>query len=239
MEVIPAIDLRAGRVVRLYQGDFDRETVYSHDPVAVALRWQEAGAPRIHIVDLDGALAGRPVNQEEVEAIAARVSIPLQLGGGVRDLDTAKRVVGMGVQRVVFGTAAIHDPGMVRAACENLGADAVVVAVDARDGRVTARAWTEHVAEDAAMLVESMAEVGIKRFIYTDIASDGTMEGPNVEAVAALMERVDIPIISSGGIGSMADLDRLEEVGVEGVIVGSALYEGAIDLHEAVERFAR
>lgn len=237
MEVIPAIDLRRGQVVRLYQGDFDRETVYSHDPVAVALRWQEAGATRIHVVDLDGAKAGRPVNLDIIKEIAAKVSVPLQVGGGVRDVLTAKRLLQVGVQRVVFGTAAIYDPDMVRRACETLRAEAVVVGVDARDGKVAVRAWSETLSVGAEKLVESMAAMGVRRFIYTDIATDGTLKGPNVDAVAALMKATGVSIICSGGIGSMDDLARLAEMGVEGAIVGSAIYQGAIDLCEAVKRF--
>ena len=237
MEVIPAIDLRGGRVVRLYQGDFSQETVYSDDPVAVALRWQEAGAPRIHVVDLEGAKAGRLVNGDALEAIAARVSVPLQVGGGVRDLDTAAKVVRMGVQRVVFGTAAVRDPGLVRAACKALGSEAVVVGVDARDGKVAVRGWSETASVVAEELVKSMAGVGVGRFIYTDISTDGTLVGPNVEAVAALNEAAGTPIIYAGGIASMEDLERLAKAGVEGAIVGIALYSGAINLAEAVKRF--
>ena len=237
MEVIPAIDLLGGRVVRLYQGDFRQETVYSDDPVAVALRWQEAGAPRIHVVDLDGAKAGHPVNLATVKAIAARVSVPLQVGGGIRDVITAKRLLLAGAQRVVVGTAAIYDPDMVRTACEELGPEAVVVGVDARDGKVAVQGWSEPASVAAEELVKVMAEAGVRRFIYTDIATDGTLAGPNVEAVAALMEAVDVPIIASGGIGSMEDLARLGKTGVEGAILGMALYRGAIDLREAVKRF--
>ena len=237
MEVIPAIDLRGGRVVRLYQGDFNRETVYSEDPVAVALRWQQAGAPRIHVVDLDGAKTGHPVNADAVKRIASRVAVPLQVGGGVRDLDTAKRLLGMGVRRVVFGTVAVRDPNLVREACEDLGADAVVVGVDARGGEVAVQGWSETASMGTEALIKAMAKVGVRRFIYTDIAADGTLSGPDVGSVAALMKAVGMPIISSGGIGSMEDLERLAETGVEGVIVGRALYTGAIDLSEAVKRF--
>ena len=237
MEVIPAIDLRGGRVVRLYQGDFDQETVYSDDPVAVALRWQEAGAPRIHIVDLDGAKAGRLVNADALETIAARVSVPLQVGGGIRDLDTATMLSRMGVQRVVFGTAAVRDPHLVSMACDKLGPEAVVVSLDARDGNVAVQGWSETASVAAEELVKSMAQAGVRRFIYTDISADGTLVGPNVEAVAALMEAASTPIICAGGIASMDDLERLAEVGVEGAIVGIALYRGTIDLAEAVKRF--
>ncbi len=237
MEVIPAIDLRAGRVVRLYQGDFHQETVYSEDPVAVALQWQKDGAPRIHIVDLDGAVAGRPVNMSAVKEIAAQVTIPLQVGGGIRDMLTAKSLLHVGVERVVLGTAAIYDPDMVRTACDDLGVEAVVVAVDARSGKIAVRGWLETVEMATENLVMAMAEKGVRRFIYTDIATDGTLLGPNVDGAVALMKAAGVSIICSGGIGSMADLERLAKTGIEGVIVGSALYQGAINLEEAVRRF--
>ncbi len=237
MEVIPTIDLRGGRVVRLYQGDYDRETAYSDDPVAVALRWEEAGAPRIHVVDLDGAATGSPVNLGIVEDIVARVALPVQLGGGIRDMATAERVLSMGVQRVVFGTAAIRDPALVKDACLKLGAEHIVVGIDARDGKVAVQGWTESSDATATELARSMADAGVARFIYTDIGVDGTLAGPNIQAVADLMKAVGKPIISAGGIGSLADLENLAQVGVEGAILGSALYRGAVDLSEAVRRF--
>ncbi len=237
MEVIPAIDLRDGKVVRLYQGDFRQETVFSDDPVAVALRWQELGAPRIHVVDLDGARSGRLGNMEVVEAIAARVKIPLQVGGGVRDLISVERLVRMGAQRVVLGTAAVRDSRLVRFACNTLGRDTVVVGLDARDGKVTVQGWSQKSDVNVIDLAKTMVGLGVGRFIYTDVATDGTLTGPNVQAVAALKEATGTPIIASGGVSSLQDLERLAEVGVEGVIVGSALYRGLLDLREAVKRF--
>ena len=237
MEIIPAIDLRGGQVVRLYQGDFRQETVYSGDAVAVALEWQQAGVPRIHVVDLDGARTGRLVNLEAIEAIAAKVTVPLQVGGGIRDLNAMAKLVQAGVQRVVLGTAAVRDPGLVRFACQALGPEAVVVGLDARDGKVAVQGWSQAVEREVQSLAVAMAALGVLRFIYTDIATDGTMSGPNVEAVAALIQATGAHIIASGGVRSMEDLARLADVGVEGVIVGSALYRGAIDLQEAVKRF--
>jgi len=235
--VIPSIDLRGGRVVRLYQGDYDREITYSDDPVAVALRWENAGAPRIHVVDLDGATTGLPVNLAIVEEIVSRVGLPVQVGGGIRDMVTAERLLSTGVQRVVFGTAAIRDPALVRDACRKLGAEHIVVGIDARDGRVAVQGWTESSDATAADLANSMAVAGVARFIYTDIGVDGTLAGPNLQAVIDLMKAVGKPIISAGGIGSLADLEQLDQVGVEGVILGSALYRGRVDLSEAVRRF--
>ncbi len=237
MEVIPAIDLRGGQVVRLYQGDFRQETIYSSDPVAVALAWQKAGAPRLHVVDLDGARTGRLVNLEALEAIAAKVTVPLQVGGGIRDLNAVAELVRAGVQRVVLGTAAVRDPGLVRFACEALGSEAVVVGLDARDGKVVVQGWSQLVEREVQELAVAMTSLGVRRFIYTDIATDGAMAGPNVDAVAALIRATSAHIIASGGVRSLEDLGRLAETGVEGAIVGSALYRDAIDLAEAVRRF--
>ncbi len=237
MEVIPAIDLRGGQVVRLYQGDFRRETRYSQDPVRTALEWQEAGAPRIHIVDLDGAKEGSPANLDVVGRIAESASVPLQFGGGIRTLEAAREVAGLGVQRIVFGTAAVKDPTLVSDACRELGTDAVIVGVDARQGRVAVRGWLEAAPVTPQQLMEEIAALGVGRFIYTDIASDGTLAGPSFEAIAVLVEAIGVPIVASGGVASIEDLERLAALGVEGAIVGSALYTGAIDLQEAVGRF--
>lgn len=238
MEVIPAIDLRMGRVVRLYQGDFSKETVYSDAPVDVALRWQASKAPRIHIVDLDGAVTGRLANFDILKEIVAAVDIPVQVGGGIRDLDTALELIHIGIQRVVFGTVAVRDPSLVKSACDALGRDAVVVGVDVRGAKVAVDGWVDTVSENASRLVKNMAQLGVNRFIYTDIAADGTLGGPSVNKVIALMQETNANIIASGGIGSMKDLRRIGDVGVEGVIVGRALYTGMIDLGEAVKQFA-
>ena len=240
MEVIPAIDLRGGRVVRLYQGDFSQETVYSEDPAATALEWQGAGAPRVHVVDLDGAREGRMVNVDAIRAIAHSLDIPVQVGGGIRDVMTAKKLIhSSGVERVVFGTVAIYSPDTVKTACEELGSEAVIVGVDARDGNVAVRAWSETVAMSAEDLIRAMMEINVHRFIYTDITVDGTLAGPNLSAVAALVEKVPAHIMYSGGIGIMKDVEQLEGLGVEGVIVGRALYTGDVDMEEAVRRFGR
>ena len=237
MEVIPAIDLREGRVVRLYQGDFQRETVFSEDPVSVAVDWQAAGAPRIHIVDLDGARSGALVNLGVVGRIAAQVTVPLQMGGGIRTLDTALKVVRTGVERIVLGTAAVRDPKLVSQVCETLGREAVVVGVDARDGRVAVQGWSESASITAKELMQEMVALGVGRFVYTDIARDGTLQGPNLQAIEALVKELAVPIVAAGGIASMEDLERVAQIGVEGVIVGSALYRGVVDLRQAVERF--
>ncbi len=236
MEVIPTIDLRHGRVVRLYQGDFKRETVYSQDPVQVAQEWEKAGAPRIHVVDLDGARNGSPANLDVVGRVAASVKVPLQVGGGIRTLDTARSVTGLGVARIVLGTAAVRDSKLVREACQTLGPEAVVVGVDARDGKVVIQGWLESAPVAAEELISEMAALGVGRFIYTDVGRDATLTGPNFQAIAARMEEIEKPIIAAGGIASVEDLERLAALGVEGAIVGMALYTGAIDLREAIER---
>ena len=236
MEVIPAIDLRRGQVVRLFQGDFQKETVYSRDPVQIAQKWAKAGAPRIHIVDLEGARNGSPVNLDAVGRIADSVAPPLQMGGGIRTVDTARNVTSLGVPRIVLGTAAVRDSKLVREVCQTLGPEAVVVGVDARDGKVVIEGWLERASVAAEELMREMAALGVGRFIYTDVSRDATLTGPNFEAIATLMEEIKKPIIAAGGIASMEDLERLAALGVEGAIVGVALYTEAIDLQEAIER---
>ena len=238
MEVIPAIDLKDGACVRLYQGDFEQTTVFSTDPAETALRWQSAGAPRIHVVDLDGSRSGIPANLESIRAIADAVSVPLQVGGGVRTVETAQALLEAGVERVVLGTAAVEDPGLVQELCRRWGAERVVVAVDARKGRVAIRGWTEDTPVDATELVKEMAVLGPQRFLYTDISRDGTMTAPNFGAVAAMVQNTGLAIIASGGVTSLDDLRRLAQTGAEAAIVGRALYEGSLDLAEAIEASA-
>lgn len=234
MEVIPAIDLRGGRCVRLFQGDYARETVYSDDPVEVALRWQEMGAVRLHVVDLDGAAQGEPVNLEVVASIAGSIWTPLQLGGGIRSIETIERAIAMGAGRVVLGTSAVADPGLVESACQRFGPDALIVGVDARDGLVATRGWHESSDVTAIDLVHQMAALGVRRFVYTDISRDGTMTSPNFQAVEELMNGAGFAVIASGGVSTIDHLRQLAALGVEGAIVGKALYEGAIDLREAI-----
>lgn len=237
MEVIPAIDLKGGRCVRLYQGDYERETVFSEDPVAVARRWCRLGARRLHVVDLDGALEGTPANEDVVRQILRSVHIPVQLGGGIRNLPTLHKLKGWGVDRFVLGTAAIEDPAFVETACREYP-DAVVVALDARDGKVAIKGWLEDTNVEAVALAQRMAEVGVPRFLYTDIARDGTSTEPNFGAIARMREAAGRPIIASGGVARLEHLQRLQELGVEAAIVGRALYTGAIELPAALEAVA-
>ena len=239
LEVIPAIDLKGGRCVRLYQGDFQREEVFSQDPVAVALGWQEQGAPRLHIVDLDGAALGRPMNLEAIKRIAGAVDVPLQVGGGVRDLDVAGELLGSGVQRVVLGTSAVEAPDFVSRALESFGPEAVVVSVDARDGRVALWGWKEQVEVPALEHLARMGRTGVRRFVYTDISRDGTLTEPNFSAVAEAVAHTGLPILAAGGIATVEHLVRLAALGVEGAIIGRALYTGAISLPSALEAVAK
>jgi phosphoribosylformimino-5-aminoimidazole carboxamide ribotide isomerase len=234
MEVIPAIDLRGGRCVRLYQGDFGRETVFSEDPLAVARQWQQQGATRLHLVDLDGAAQGNPVNLDIIAAIVAQSEIPVQVGGGVRSSATAEKLLSLGVERVVIGTAAVRNPDLVRQLCQGGGSPRVVVAVDARDGLVAVQGWLEETSVTAVELGQRMAELGVARLLYTDISRDGTLSEPNFSANAQLVESTGLAILASGGVASLDHITELARIGAEGVIVGRALYTGDLELPAAI-----
>ena len=236
MEVIPAIDMRGGRCVRLYQGDYDRETVFSDDPASVALEWQELGAPRLHVVDLDGAATGVQANLDALRLICEAVSVPIQTGGGIRDMDSARRVLDMGVQRFILGTSAVEEPSLVERACSRFGAEAVVVGVDARDGMAAIRGWRETTSVSALDLIRSMTGLGARRFVYTDISRDGTLSSPNFGAIEDIARGCDVSLVVSGGVSSPEHVERLASLGVEGVIIGRALYTGDVDLREAIAR---
>ena len=234
MEVIPSIDIRAGRCVRLYQGDYDRETVYDEDPVSVADRWQEAGATTLHVVDLDGARSGEQTNLPVIERIAARLRIDLQVGGGVRTVEIAERLLGLGARRVVFGTTAVREPEVVDAALARFG-DAVAVGIDARDGKATTDGWRNAAPVDALALARDMAGRGVTRIIYTDIAVDGTLTQPNYVGMAEMVAAAGpAEVIASGGVATIDHLRELSRTGVVGTIVGRSLYAGTIDLAEAI-----
>ena len=234
MEIIPAIDLKGGRCVRLYQGDYSRETIFSDNPVEVARHWQSLGAQRLHIVDLDGAAKGKPQHSLIIESIAHSVQVPLQLGGGLRSIDAIAQAFDLGVARVVIGTAAVEDQTLVQEACRRFG-NLIIVGIDARDGYVATRGWKEGTKVTATELAWRMAHVGVGRFIYTDIARDGTLTEPNFDAIAELVKQVEVPVIAAGGISSIEHLERLSQIGVEGAIVGRALYTGNIDLKRALD----
>jgi phosphoribosylformimino-5-aminoimidazole carboxamide ribotide isomerase len=236
MLVIPAIDLKQGHCVRLEQGLMDKDTVYSTDPAAQALKWQEAGAELLHIVDLDGAFDGVPRNREAIEAIVAALDIPTQLGGGIRDLDTVEAYLSLGLSRVILGTVAKENPQLVRQACEKFPGR-IVVGIDARDGLVAVRGWAEVTEKKAVDLAREFEGMGVAAIIYTDIARDGMMQGPNLNATGALADAVSIPVIASGGVSSMEDIRNLKELearGVCGAITGKAIYSGALNLRDAI-----
>ncbi len=235
MEILPAIDLRNGHCVRLTQGDYDRETVFDDDPVGVAKRWLDQGARRLHVVDLDGARDGVRGNADAVAAIVQAVDIPIQLGGGVRDAVEAHRLIDIGVDRVIIGTAAIEAPDEVRAVVDDIGTEHVIVGIDAKDGMVQTRGWHETSKVTAIDLASQMVEIGVRRFIYTDTSRDGTLTHPNFDAVAELSDNLRYPIIVAGGIASIDDLVGLAKMGVESAISGMAIYSGALDLKCAIE----
>lgn len=234
MIIIPAIDLKGGRCVRLTQGRMDAETVYSTNPAEVALRWEAAGASLIHLVDLDGAVEGNAKNLEVIKDIVRAVKTPVQVGGGIRDMRTAALYLDtVGVRRVIVGTAALTTPGFI----EELGAKypgRVVVGIDAKDGRVAIKGWVEVTDERASALAKRLEGAGAACIIYTDIARDGMLNGPNVAATKELAESVNIPVIASGGISSIKDIESYAGVPLEGIIVGKALYAGNFELKDAI-----
>ena len=234
MEVIPAIDLIDGRCVRLYQGDYSRETVYSDDPVEVALRWERLGARRIHVVDLDGARAGSPQNLDVISRIADAVRLPVQMGGGVRTIESVREVIDSGVDRVMLGTVAVRDPAIVTSACEQFGAETILVAIDSRDGNVAVSGWTDGSETSATDLLRLMMDAGVRTFLCTDISRDGTLAGPDYDLMRSLVAIAGNGVIAAGGIASIDHLRDLAYIGVGGAVIGRALYTGDIDLAEAV-----
>ena len=236
MIVIPAIDLKGGRCVRLVQGDLARETVYGEDPVAMARRWQSEGAERLHLVDLDGAVAGKPAHLAVLRAVATALSIPVQFGGGVRTRDDARAVFDAGAERLILGTVALEAPALLAELARDF-AGRVYVALDARDGRVATRGWTETSAVEATTAARECKTRGAAGLLFTDIARDGTGHGVNVAATVALAEAASLPVIASGGVASLGDVRALRAVaarGIEAVIIGRALYTGAVALRDAI-----
>jgi len=236
--IIPAIDIRGGRCVRLLQGDFRRETVYSGDPVEVARRWAAKGAERIHVVDLDGSREGRPVNDAVIGRILSSVDVPVELGGGIRELGTVDFYLGMGVRWVILGTAALKNRDFVVEACRR-HPGRVILGIDAREGKVAVEGWTEATGADALEVARQYEGLGLAALVYTDIGRDGMESGVNVPATERLARRIGIPVIASGGVAGIGDIDRLLAAacpGILGVITGKALYTGALDLEEAIAR---
>lgn len=236
MLVIPAIDLKGGQCVRLYQGDMDRATVYSDDPIATALKWQNEGAERLHVVDLDGAISGASVNTPVIQQICQTLTIPVQVGGGIRTLDAVEHLLTHGVSRVILGTVAYRQPDVVATACQRFPGR-ITVGIDARAGRVAIQGWTEATELDAITLAKRCADMGVSEIVYTDIARDGTEQGVNLDATLTLAQAVSLPVIASGGVANLQDIERLaplHQEGIAGVIVGRALYTGAVQLAEAI-----
>ncbi len=235
MQVIPAIDLRGGFCVRLRQGDYAQETIFGEDPAAMAAHWEADGATRIHLVDLDGAKSGKPVNVESVRAILGRVKVPCQLGGGVRDEATIATWLDAGVERVIVGTQALKDPEWFRAMARKYPSQ-LVLGLDARDGRVATEGWLDVSSVEATALADQFDDLPLGGVVYTDIACDGMLAGPNLAATEALARRLKTPVIASGGVSTLEDLAHLAALPVEACIVGRALYEGRFRLREARER---
>ena len=235
MEVIPAIDIRGGRAVRLFQGDYDRETVFNDSPVDAARKWLDMGVARLHVVDLDGAKTGEQVNIDYVARISALSHVPVQLGGAIRTVEAARRAIDAGVHRVIVGTAALENENFVGELCDRIGPDRVVVGVDARNGYVAVRGWTEESGTPVRELISRMETSGVRRIIYTDISRDGTRTEPNFQQVEELLVATPLKILVAGGVSRIEHLRRLAEMGVEGAIIGTAAYTGDIDMRVAIQ----
>ena len=236
MIIYPAIDIRGGRCVRLTEGRFDAETVFADDPAEMALKWAGMGAEFLHLVDLDGALAGEGKNVPVIERILQSVNIPVQLGGGIRNLETIEKLLALGVTRLILGSAAVNNPQLVEEACKKYPGH-IAVGIDAKNGEVAIEGWGKGSGVAATELAKQMAAYGVETIIYTDISRDGMLSGVNVEATAALARACGVPIIASGGVASLEDIRRVKAVesdGVQGCIIGKAIYNGAVDLKAAL-----
>lgn len=236
MEIIPAIDLRHGSCVRLFQGDYSREEVFHVDPVAVAQRWLKCGAALIHVVDLDGAAEGALVNMDTIDRIMSIPGLRVEIGGGIRTYEDADWLVSKGAERVILGTVAVEEPELVQRMVEAFG-DAIVVSLDARDGRIATRGWLVDTQVDVSELCTAMRAAGVARFIYTDVRRDGTLTEPNFDAIQRLVENVDAPVVAAGGITTLAHVERLQAAGTAGAILGRSIYTGSIDLREAIDLY--
>ncbi len=236
MEIIPAVDIRGGKCVRLYQGDYNKETVFDDDPVTAALTWYSQGAKWLHIVDLDGAAVGEPQNMGVVEEIMKESGLLIELGGGIRQEKVAEKLLKQGVSRIILGTTAIENQELVKKLCHQFG-EAIAVSLDARDGKIAIHGWQKDTVFEILQLSREMVGAGVRRLIYTDIKRDGTLTEPNFDMITKLLNEANVPIIVAGGLSRLEHLGRLKELGAEGAIVGQALYTGDIDLGEAIINF--
>ncbi|MCR4435198.1 MAG: 1-(5-phosphoribosyl)-5-[(5-phosphoribosylamino)methylideneamino]imidazole-4-carboxamide isomerase [Clostridiales bacterium] len=234
MKVYPAIDVQNGKCVRLVQGNFNNVTVYSDDPVDMALQWERLGAEYLHVVDLDGARTGQPQNIAVISEMAVNLGIPLQVGGGIRTIEMIEIILCKGIQRIILGTSAVKDPNLVKNAVKTFENN-IVIGIDARDGMVAIEGWAKTSEFTAVGFAKKMEELGAKTIIYTDISKDGTLSGPNLKAMEEMVNSVKIEVIASGGVSTLQDIKNLREIGMHGVIIGKALYTGDIDLREAIE----
>lgn len=233
MHIYPAIDISGGRCVRLIQGIRQQETIYGEDPVEIAQKWMNEGAKRLHVVDLDAAFDDNSYNADIIRKIASTVSIPIQMGGGLRSLDRVHRIFDMGIKRAILGTAAIEKPDFVEEAVSLYG-DRIAIGIDAKDGKVAIKGWTEKSEFDAIALALKMKEIGVRTVVYTDISRDGMLTGANIEATARLIESTGLDVIASGGISSLDDIVKLKDISASGVIIGKALYNGNLRLNDAL-----
>ncbi|MFP4697621.1 MAG: 1-(5-phosphoribosyl)-5-[(5-phosphoribosylamino)methylideneamino]imidazole-4-carboxamide isomerase [Eubacteriales bacterium] len=239
MQLYPAIDIKKGQCVRLRQGQFQNVEVYSNSPEEIAEKWQELGGSFIHVVDLDGALVGKSVNEDVIKRIVEKVNAPVQVGGGIRSIQDIERKLNLGVSRVIIGTKAVEDPKMVKEAIRLFGSDKIVIGIDAKNGLVAVEGWEKVSKLTAIDLCKQMQNIGVKTIVYTDISKDGMLMGPNVDSTGLLVSETNLDIIASGGVTSLKDLENLSKIKVQGAIIGKALYTDKINLDEAVKMFER
>lgn len=239
MQLYPAIDIKNGHCVRLRQGQFHDSQTYSSSPLSIAKQWERMGATFIHIVDLDGALAGYSVNTDVIKEITENVAIPVQVGGGIRNIKDIESKLDLGVSRVIIGTKAVEDPAFVKDAIQNFGADAIAVGIDAKDGFVAVEGWEKISTSNAVEMALEMKELGVKTIVYTDISKDGMLMGPNIENTKNMVEVTGLNVIASGGISSIKDLEMIKSINAAGAIIGKALYENKIDFEKAIYLFER
>lgn len=237
MRIYPAIDIKNGKCVRLKQGRFDEITIYNEHPLEVALKWVHCGASYLHLVDLDGALAGDSINHSVIKEITKNISVPIQVGGGIRSMAAIEKKLSLGICRVILGTSAVQNPSFVKQAINEFGSEHIVVGVDAKDGKVAIEGWEKISSFSTVEKCLQMKEIGVDTIIYTDIARDGMLLGPNINTTKTLIEQTNMNIIASGGVTTMKDLEALQEIQVEGVIIGKALYQNRLQLPTVIEQF--